>query len=75
MGEKEKLFLRTKCKLINMGGMLELESCHLATVSNHLFRQETTMDAKCSGQKFDEEEDISIGLKMLIHGLPWWRSG
>ena len=63
MGENKKLFLRIKCKLKNMGGMLKLESCSLVvvTVSNHLFRQETTMHAKYSVQKSDEEEDISIG--------------
>lgn len=47
MGENKKLFLRIKCKLKNMEGMLKLESCSLVviTVSNHLFRQETTMHA------------------------------
>lgn len=35
MREKKKFFLKIEHKLINLEGMLELESCLLATVSNH----------------------------------------
>lgn len=65
MVEKGKLFPIVECQLINVEGMIELESHHLATTVVIIVLGKNYKNTSSNRSKFGEKQDIYIVSKNL----------